>query len=247
MQHELNVMREHLDEEYEAKQEVEHQLSKAFSDIQLGGTGSSRLEMIEREDTIEDNTFPMNPIEEKDVEISNLKQALETSTKACADITVVKSNLTKAKTELRTAMRSASVKRNKMDFARKVVEQRMDLCLSDGTLRGGNEEELVSLYSTLIDEDSFDLLEDDNCSPKIAFLCEVEKQMADRVEKPGEHEYFDNLKAKILEAVKTRKIYRRSRMDSIGRRDSVGSNSSIKRGQRDQNGSDSSRAKIETQ
>jgi myosin heavy chain 6/7 len=35
MQHELNVMKEHLDEEYEAKQVVERQLSKAFSDIQL--------------------------------------------------------------------------------------------------------------------------------------------------------------------------------------------------------------------
>ena len=35
MLHELTVMRENLDEEYEAKQEVERQLSKAFSDIQL--------------------------------------------------------------------------------------------------------------------------------------------------------------------------------------------------------------------
>ena len=106
---------------------------------------------------------------------------------------------------------------------------------------------MVSLYSTLIDEDSFDLLEDDKCAPKIAFLCDVEKQMLERGEKPGELECFDKLKAKILEAVKKRKIYRRSRIGSIGRRDSVGSNSSLKRGQGDQHGSDSSRAKIETQ
>ena len=54
MQHELNVMREHLDEEYEAKQEVERQLSKAFSNIQLWKTcyeteGVARAEESERD------------------------------------------------------------------------------------------------------------------------------------------------------------------------------------------------------
>merc|ERR1719481_965997 len=54
LQHELEVMKEHLDEEYEAKQEVERQLSKAFADIQLWKTryeteGVARSEEIERE------------------------------------------------------------------------------------------------------------------------------------------------------------------------------------------------------
>merc|ERR1711970_116215 len=54
MQHELNVMKEHLDEEYEAKQEVERQISKAFADIQLWKTryeteGVARAEEIERD------------------------------------------------------------------------------------------------------------------------------------------------------------------------------------------------------
>ena len=132
-----------------------------------------------------------------------------------------------------------------MEFAMKVVEQKMDLCLTDGTLRGENEEELVSLYSTLVDEDNFELSVDDICSPKIAFLCEAERQIAERGKKPGEIECFDNLKAKILEAVQKRKLYRRSRIDSIGRRDSVGSNRNFKRSQKDQDGSDSSHAKIE--
>ena len=100
--------------------------------------------MVEREDAVEDNTVPINPIEEKDKEIANLKLALESSTKACIDITAVKNNLTKTKTELRTAMRSASITRSKVDFARKVVEQRIYLCLSDSTLMGENAEELVA-------------------------------------------------------------------------------------------------------
>ena len=54
LQHELNVLKEHLDEEYEAKQEIERQLSKAFADIQLWKTryeteGVARSEEIERD------------------------------------------------------------------------------------------------------------------------------------------------------------------------------------------------------
>jgi len=48
------VMKEHLDEEYEAKMEIERQLSKAFADIQLWKTryeteGVARAEEIERD------------------------------------------------------------------------------------------------------------------------------------------------------------------------------------------------------
>merc|ERR1719438_218315 len=54
LQHELEVMKEYLDEEYEAKMEVERQLSKAFADIQLWKTryeteGVARSEEIERD------------------------------------------------------------------------------------------------------------------------------------------------------------------------------------------------------
>ena len=133
-----------------------------------------------------------------------------------------------------------------MDFARKVIEQRIDCCLIDGTLVGENEEELVTLYSTLLDEDDFDLVDDDTCSPKVGFLVEAEKQLAERGTKPAELECFNVLKEKILVAVKKRKLVRRSRIDSVGRRDSVGSNSSLKRGLKDQNGRDCNRAKLES-
>merc|ERR1719210_2721219 len=54
LQHELEVMKEHLEEEYEAKMEIERQLSKAFADIQLWKTryeteGVARAEEIERD------------------------------------------------------------------------------------------------------------------------------------------------------------------------------------------------------
>ena len=56
-----------------------------------------------------------------------------------------------------------------------------------------------------------------------------------------------NLKIKILEAVKKRKLTRKSRKDSISGRDRFGSSSSLKRVHMDQDGSDSSHAKIETE
>merc|ERR1719189_73634 len=54
LQHELEVMKEHLEEEADAKMEVERQLSKAFADIQLWKTryeteGVARSEEIERD------------------------------------------------------------------------------------------------------------------------------------------------------------------------------------------------------
>merc|ERR1712088_141852 len=54
LEHELEVMKEHLDEEFDAKHEIERQLSKAFADIQLWKTryeteGVSRAEEIERD------------------------------------------------------------------------------------------------------------------------------------------------------------------------------------------------------
>ena len=54
LQHELEVMKEHLEEEADAKMEVERQLSKAFADIQLWKTryeteGVARCEEIEKD------------------------------------------------------------------------------------------------------------------------------------------------------------------------------------------------------
>merc|ERR1719494_1294543 len=54
LQHELEVMKEHLEEEADAKMEVERQLSKAFADIQLWKTryeteGVARCEEIDKD------------------------------------------------------------------------------------------------------------------------------------------------------------------------------------------------------
>ena len=212
----------------------------------LGGPGTAGLEMVEREITNEDNVVPINPIEEKNIEIDNLRHALESIKQDCLELDSVKDSLAKSKSELKSLRWVSNVNKNKVDFARKVVEQSINICLADSTLVGEKEKELVTLYSTLVDEDNFELTEEELCLPKADFLDDVEKHLLERGENPKEKEGLDNFKTKILEAVKKRKLTRKSRADSFSERTRKGSNSSVKRVQKEQNGRDSSRPKLET-
>ena len=212
----------------------------------LGGPGTAGLEMVEREITNEDNVVPINPIEEKNIEIDNLRHALESIKQDCLELDSVKDSLAKSKSELKSLRWVSNVNKNKVDFARKVVEQSINICLADSTLVGEKEKELVTLYSTLVDEDNFELTEEELCLPKADFLDDVEKHLLERGENPKEKEGLDNFKTKILEAVKKRKLSRKSRADSFSERTRKGSNSSVKRVQKEQNGRDSSRPKLET-
>ena len=134
----------------------------------------------------------------------------------------MKGNLNKTQSEIKALKWAANLNKNKVDFARKVVEQSIDLCLAGSTLVGDKEDELVALYSTLIDEENFDLSGDDVCSPKSEFLVDAETHLTERGDKPKEKECLKNFKIKILEAVKKRKLTRRSRADSFNGRERSG-------------------------
>ena len=54
------------------------------------------------------------------------------------------------------AKKSSNLAKSKIEFARKVTEQRMSNCLSDPS--PDVEDEIVSLYSTLVDEDNFNFV-----------------------------------------------------------------------------------------
>ena len=87
----------------------------------------------------------MNPIEHKDQQLASLQKALEESRKEVQDIASVREQLVKTKNELRSARRSSSLARSKIDFARRVTEQRMSNCLS--TSAPDMEEEIISLLN----------------------------------------------------------------------------------------------------
>ena len=92
-----------------------------------------------------------------------------------------------------------------------------------------------------MDEDNFEV-EDDQIQPEENFLKNVEEKLAIRGDIPAELERLDEVRNKILERVKQKKIGRKhGRRDSMS---SVGSTGS-KRGNSELAGGDSSRAKVE--
>ena len=115
----------------------------------------------------------------------------------------------------------------------------MSNSISGSGFAGGDEEELVTLYFTLVDEDSFELGEDDLITPKAEFLKVVGEKLQLRGSIQGETDQLEAVKNKILEKVKERKSERRSR------RDSVSSNSSKKRENSDHSVHSSSRLKFD--
>ena len=144
----------------------------------------------------------------------------------------------KTKNELRSARRSSSLARSKIDFARRVTEQRMSNCLS--TSAPDMEEEIISLYSTMLDEESF-TLEGDDLVPGDDFLKVVEEKIVDI---PTEMEKLKVVKNKILEKVKEKKV---NRQQSRERRESMSSicSSSSKRGSTEQGGVERGRPRVE--
>ena len=140
--------------------------------------------------------------------------------------------------------RFSNLAKSKIEFARKITEQRMSNCLSDSS--PDLEDEIVTLYSTLVDEDDFKL-ENDEIQPEEDFLKSVEEKLIEKGETPHERGRLNKVRNKILEKVKVKKVARiqsRKRMDSIGSISSIGSQGT-KRANRDQGGVESARPKTD--
>ena len=190
-----------------------------------GGAGNFGITGIVERFEEEEDVRPMNPVEEKDKQINDLKAALDASRKEVEDINAIKESLVKTKYELNSVKKYSSIAKSKIEFARKVTEQRMTESLSDPSGSPDMEEELalVSLYSTLVDEDKFNL-ENDIITPQDDFLKEVEDKIASKGENPPELIRFLEVKNKILEKVKIKKV---NRMISKERRYSTSSLNTI--------------------
>ena len=148
------------------------------------------------------------------------------------------------KKALRAANRAAALATNKLEFARRVTEQRLSNCISDSSLDTEMQEELVTLYSTLVDEENFVIDDNNIIKAKEEFLTEVEEKINEKVDKSGDLVVLENVKNKILERIKLKKVERKSRRDSIGSY-SRESSSSLKRENSDKLEGDSSSQKSE--
>ena len=82
---------------------------------------------------------------DKDKVIVDLKAALDTCRKELSDFTAVQEKLVKTKTELNLSRRAAKLSEKKIEFARKITEQRMSNSISGAGFIGQDEEELITL------------------------------------------------------------------------------------------------------
>ena len=121
------------------------------------------------DDTVD--VLPSNPMERRDARISELK-------KSVAIVPELQEKLLKMKAELHLAVKSSNVAKNKLKFARKVTEERLKECLPVPNFEDDYSKVLITLMSTLIDEDSFSLdPETDLLKPKEDFLKDIEDSL----------------------------------------------------------------------
>ena len=160
----------------------------------------------------------------------------------------MKENLVKARQELNLEKKKNLRTKTKLDSARKMTEQRManTLASSSPDPQAMDQDELASLYSTLIDEDSFELGEGDVISNPSELLQNVEDEIKNNYSDNEQERLLlklSDVRNKTLEKVKSKKVEGRGRRDSIS---SVGSTGSrrMKRNNSDDAGGESTRQKI---
>ena len=208
----------------------------------IGGAGNFGInEIVGSEE--DDEVVPINPIKERDAQIAALMASLEVCRKEISDINLLRDEVNKTKSELKAATKEANLVKKKMNHARKVTEQRMANTLTSTSTSTDEEDALVSLYSSLVDEDDFILGdEDDTIAPKNCFLTDVEEHLGKAGSEEGKMG-LSEMRNKILERVKGKKIERRQRRESFGSVSSLGSQKGIKRSNNESAGGDSSRAR----
>ena len=117
----------------------------------------------------------------------------------------------------------------------------MSYCISKSSPESAMDDEIISLYSSLLDEESFSL-EGNEILAGEDFLKVVEEKKI--VNKPAELEKLKVVKNKILEKVKQNKVNRQASRD---RKESVGSvcSSKSKRASTDQLAGEQARLKLD--
>ena len=198
---------------------LKSQYLQQFPSLQAGD-GSNTVERMMDDVDVEEALLPSNPIERRDAQIADLQ-------KDAAEIPALKESLVKMKAELQAAKKTSILSKRKLNFARKVTEERLKECLPIPSFEDDHSKVLITLMSTLVDEENFEL--DPNTETfmsKEDFLKDVEES----IEKGGDEKLvkdrLDNVRNKLLERFKDSVASGRDRRLSIS---SISSQDSTKR------------------
>ena len=161
----------------------------------LGNGNEHQIDENNYDDENEDDLLPLNPIERRDAKIAELE-------KNAADFNDLKEKMLKMKAELNIAVKTSNIAKNKLKFARKVTEERLKECLPVPNFEDDYSKVLITLMSTLVDEDSFDMDPDtDLIKPKDDFLKEIEESLSKDCDPEKVKERLAFVKNKLVERV----------------------------------------------
>ena len=186
--------------------------------------GENKSHMDERvsggDDEDEDELVPSNPIERRDARIAELE-------KTSQEVSSLKENMTKLKAELHLAKKSSHVAQKKLKFVKTVTEDRLKECLPEAGFRDNHSSVLITLMSTLIDDDSLEMdPETETMKPKVDLLKAVEDSFENGTD-DAIKEKLEFVRNKVLEKVIASAVKPRARISSTS--SSVGSQDSKKR------------------
>ena len=195
---------------------------KQFPSLQAEGLGimDDRPQGEEDED---DDLVPTNPIERRDARIAELE-------KTVADMPALQEAVVKTKAELSIAKRSAHAAKNRVKFARKVTEERLKECLPADRFEDDFSKVLVTLMTTLIDEECYEFDPDsETVKPKVGFLKDIEDSIEKKEDNDVLKERLESIKNKMLDRVQQSAVQKKQRRSSISSISSVSSNDGRKR------------------
>ena len=197
----------------ELKRQVGYESLKSLYLRQFPSLQEEQMSSMGDGDEEEDELIPTNPIERKDAKIAELE-------KTAAQVNQLQEAVIKMKAEHKIAIKAANVFKTKIKFARKVTEERLRECLPVPSFEKEHSSVLVTLMSTLIDEDSFELDPATNTlNPKTDFLKHIEESIGQVSGDPEiAKQRLNNVKNKLVERVRetaTRSKERRLSISSV--------------------------------
>ena len=159
---------------------------------------------------------PTNPIELRDAKIAELE-------KNVAEMEVLQDSTASMKENLKLAVKTTNMSRNKIKYARKVTEERLMESLHVPSFEDEHCKVLVQLLSVLMDEECFDVDSGTNTLKlKADFLGDIEENIESSKDTLGIivlKERLDLVKRKLTERINEAAIKNRGRKLSVGNKD----------------------------
>ena len=129
---------------------------------------------------------------------------------------ILQENALKMKAKLNIAVKSSNLAKHRLKFARQVTEERLKECLPVQDFEAEHSKVLITLMSSLLDEDNFDIDPDtDSLKPKEDFLKDVRDSFDKHANEVVIKERLEFVKNQLVEKVKDKAARNRSRKSSF--------------------------------